>query len=187
MIPVPADFAEHANESNRQLKARYHVGDKTLAKWRKESNLPANTGRLATQAAQARWGMVKDLPPPTDFKDMAPRHTNKVLAQKYGVSENTISRWRKETGTQSSITGFRSAQLPKQFVPPIPPGEAAEAAQYLRATHRPVFHRVIEGKQYQGQYVVGRQIMSGDEIVEYARRRGFRTAAEELAAFSKYD
>ena len=52
------------------------------------------------------------------------------------------------------------AALPKQLVPSISPGLASEAAQHLRKTHRPVYHRVIEGAEFRGQYVVGTQILS---------------------------
>jgi hypothetical protein len=186
--PVPADFAEHSSESNRELRARYGVSDKTLAKWRKVTNLPADSGRSASSAARARWGQAKKMPPPNDFADVARRHVNRVLAERYGVSENTISRWRKETGTTSSIKGFVTAPLIKQGVPGIPAGTASEACQYLRPNHRPVYHRVIEGKQYEGQYVVGQNVFSEDELIDYARSKGFKTGAESLRdVFAKYD
>jgi hypothetical protein len=111
---------------------------------------------------------------PPDFADHAPVKTNRQLAEKYGVGEKTITRWRKETGCTASIRPFASAALPKQHVPSISPGLASEAAQYLRKTHRPVYHRVIEGKEFRGQYVVGTQILSEDEVVAMAEDKGFR-------------
>ena len=184
---VPADFAEHSHLSNRELRNHYGVGDKVLARWRKETGLAADAGRNASSAARARWQTAKNAPPPDDFKDFASRHVNRELCERYGVSEHTISRWRKETGTSSSITGFRTAPLPKQAVPSIPAGEAAEACQFLRPSHRPVYHRKIEGAKYEGQYVVGSNVFTEEELIKYARSKGFRTAAEELAAFDKYD
>ena len=111
---------------------------------------------------------------PTDFTDHAPIKTNRQLAEKYGVGEKTITRWRKETGCTASIRPFATAALPKQHVPAISPGLASEAAQYLRKTHRPVYHRIIEGKEFKGQYVVGTQVMNEDEIVELAEQKGFQ-------------
>ena len=114
------------------------------------------------------------LPCPRDFADHAPAKTNRALAEKYGVGEKTITRWRKETGCTATIRPFASAALPKQHVPAIPPGAASEAAQFLRKTHRPVYHRLIEGKEYRGQYVVGTQLLSEQEVVDLAEEKGFR-------------
>jgi hypothetical protein len=58
-------------------------------------------------------------------------------------------------------------------VPAISPGLASEAAQYLRKTHRPVYHRVIEGKEHRGQYVVGNLVLSESEVLELAAEKGF--------------
>ena len=110
---------------------------------------------------------------PSDFTDHAPVKTNRQLAEKYGVGEKTITRWRKETGCTASIRPFASAALPKQHVPSISPGLASEAAQFLRKTHRPVYHRIIEGKEFRGQYVVGTQILTEDEVIALAEEKGF--------------
>ena len=111
---------------------------------------------------------------PSDFADHAQVKTNRQLAEKFGVGEKTITRWRKETGCTASIRPFASAALPKQLVPAISPGLASEAAQYLRKTHRPVYHRIIEGREFRGQYVVGTQVMNEDEIVALAEGKGFQ-------------
>ena len=111
---------------------------------------------------------------PTDFTDHAPVKTNRQLAEKFGVGEKTITRWRKETGCTASIRPFASAALPKQLVPAISPGVASEAAQYLRKTHRPVYHRIIEGKEFRGQYVVGTQVLNEEQIVALAEDKGFQ-------------
>ena len=111
---------------------------------------------------------------PPDFADHAPVKTNRQLAEKYGVGEKTITRWRKETGCTASIRPFATAALPKQHVPSISPGLASEAAQFLRKTHRPVYHRVIEGPEFKGQYVVGTQVLSDQEVVALAEDKGFR-------------
>jgi hypothetical protein len=111
---------------------------------------------------------------PPDFADHAPIKTNRQLADKYGVGEKTITRWRKETGCTASIRPFATAALPKQHVPSISPGLASEAAQYLRKTHRPVYHRIIEGKEFRGQYVVGTQMLSEQEVIALAEEKGFQ-------------
>ena len=111
---------------------------------------------------------------PPDFTDHAPIKTNRQLAEKYGVGEKTITRWRQETGCTASIRPFATAALPKQHVPSISPGLASEAAQFLRKTHRPVYHRIIEGKEFRGQYVVGTQVLSENELVALAEDKGFR-------------
>ena len=64
--------------------------------------------------------------------------------------------------------------MPKQLVPSISPGLASEAAQYLRKTHRPVYHRIIEGKEFRGQYVVGIQVLSEAEVIALAEAKGFQ-------------
>jgi hypothetical protein len=110
---------------------------------------------------------------PTDFTDHAPIKTNRQLAEKYGVGEKTITRWRKETGCTAAIRPFATAALPKQLVPSISPGQASEAAQFLRKTHRPVYHRIIEGKEYRGQYVVGTQVLNEAEVIALAEDKGF--------------
>ena len=111
---------------------------------------------------------------PPDFADHASAKTNRQLADKYGVGEKTITRWRKETGCTATIRPFASAALPKQHVPSISPGLASEAAQFLRKTHRPVYHRIIEGKEFRGQYVVGTQLLSENEVVSLAEEKGFQ-------------
>ena len=115
------------------------------------------------------------LPAPPDFADHAPLKTNRQLADKYGVGEKTITRWRKETGCTASIRPFATAALPKQHVPALSPGVASEAAQFLRKTHRPVYHRIIEGKEFRGQYVVGTQVLNEQELISLAEEKGFES------------
>ncbi len=110
---------------------------------------------------------------PSDFTDHAPIKTNRQLAEKYGVGEKTVTRWRKETGCTAAIRPFASAALPKQLVPAISPGLASEAAQHLRKTHRPVYHRIIEGREFRGQYVVGTQVLNEAEVIALAEAKGF--------------
>ena len=112
--------------------------------------------------------------PPADFADHARRQTNRELAQRYGVGEKIVTRWRKETGFPAAARPAAGSHLPKPYVPSVSPGLAAEAAQHMRKTHRPVYHRVIEGREFRGQYVVGTQVLSEQELVTFALERGFR-------------
>jgi hypothetical protein len=113
-------------------------------------------------------------PCPPDFRDHAPSKTNRQLAEKYGVGDRIIARWRKETGCISPVQSFVKAALPKQHVPSVSPGIASAAAQHLRTTYRPVYNRIIEGKEFKGQYVVGNLILSEAEVIALAEEKGFR-------------
>lgn len=88
------------------------------------------------------------------------------------MGEKTITRWRKETGCTAAIRRFASSSLPKPQVPSITSGPVSEAAQFLRKTFRPVYNRAIEGKEFRGQYVVGTQVLSEDEVVALAEEKG---------------
>lgn len=111
---------------------------------------------------------------PQDFADHASAKTNRQLAEKYGVGEKTVTRWRKESGCTATLRPFATAALPKQHVPSISPGLASEAAQFLRKTHRPVYHRIIEGREFRGQYVVGIQVMDEAGVIALAQEKGFQ-------------
>lgn len=58
-------------------------------------------------------------------------------------------------------------------VPSVSAGLVSEAAQHLRRTHRPVYHRIIEGQQFRGQYVVGTQVLNAQELIALAEEKGF--------------
>ena len=104
---------------------------------------------------------------PADFADHARTKTNRQLADKYEVGEKTVKRRRKETGCTAAIKPFSSA-LPKPQVPAVSSGAVNDAAQFLRKTYRPVYHRLIEGKEFRGQYVVGTQILDEAQVVALA-------------------
>jgi hypothetical protein len=123
---------------------------------------------------------MRPLPCPPDFADHARGKTNPQLAAKYGVGEKTVTRWRRETGCTATIKPFASAALPKQHVPSISPGVASAAAQHLRKTHRPVYHRIIDGKEYRGQYVVGTLVLTESELITLATEKGFAPYSERF-------
>ena len=111
---------------------------------------------------------------PTDFAEHARSKTNRQLAEKYGVGEKTVTRWRKETGCTAAVRPFVGATLPKPQVPTVSSGAVSEAAQFLRKTYRPVYHRLIEGREFRGQYVVGTQILDEAQVVALADEKGLR-------------
>ena len=121
---------------------------------------------------------------PTDFADYARTKTNRQLAEKYGVGEKTVTRWRKETGCTAAIRPFASAALPKPQVPTISAGAVGEAAQFLRKTYRPVYHRAIEGKEFRGQYVVGTHVLSEEEVVALAEEKGLHAYNQQFLMVS---
>ena len=111
---------------------------------------------------------------PADFSVQARIKTNRQLAEGYGVGEKTITRWRKETGSTAANRPFVGSALPKPQVPTVTSGAVSEAAQFLRKTYRPVYHRLIEGKEFKGQYVVGTQVLTEDQLVALADEKGLR-------------
>ncbi|HEY7811539.1 MAG TPA: hypothetical protein VIA98_14320 [Allosphingosinicella sp.] len=111
---------------------------------------------------------------PADFSVQARIKTNRQLADGYGVGEKTITRWRKETGCTAANRPFVGSALPKPQVPTVTSGAVSEAAQFLRKTYRPVYHRLIEGKEFKGQYVVGTQVLTEDQVVALAEEKGLR-------------
>ncbi|HEX8643192.1 MAG TPA: hypothetical protein VF702_04680 [Allosphingosinicella sp.] len=113
-------------------------------------------------------------PCPADFAEQTKHMTNRQLAEKYGVGEKVVTRWRKEAGCTAAVRPFAVAALPTPHIPSISAGRASEAAQHLRKTHRPVYHRLIEGSEFRGQYVVGTQILSEQELLALALEKGFR-------------
>jgi hypothetical protein len=122
--------------------------------------------------------MLRTCPP--DFADHARTKTNRQLAEKYGVGEKVVTRWRKESGCSAAIRPFVSAALPTPQVPGISPGAVSTAAQFLRKTYRPVYHRAIESPEFRGQYVVGTQVLSEDELVRLAEEKGLRAYNREF-------
>jgi hypothetical protein len=65
-------------------------------------------------------------------------------------------------------------------VPSISSGLAGAAAQHLRKTHRPVYHRIVDGKEYRGQYVVGALVLTEAELIALATEKGFAPYSERF-------
>ena len=160
MLPVPDDFEQNARKSNADLKRHYGVGDKTLAKWRKAIGVVVKKVEGPT-------------PPPADFRDTALGKTNEWLAEHYAVGKRTITRWRVEAGappTARANWGQRSHNFNNQF---SVRSTADMACRFLQKTYRPVYNRKVEDKKLDGQWVVGRQKMTQQEMIDFAIEKGF--------------
>lgn len=165
-LPVPDDFKENARLSNAELKSRYGVGDKTLAKWRKKLGIVV---KPASNAGPA--------PAPSDFRDTALGKGNEWLMDHYGVGKNTITRWRQEAGAPPTARvnwGQRTHNLPRFQAR----STADLACSFLQKRFRPVYDRKVEDKKLAGRWVVGRQEMSRDEMIEFAIEKGFEIDPE---------
>jgi hypothetical protein len=69
---------------------------------------------------------------------------------------------------------WEARNLTRPRAPMRPPGVVSEAMLFLQADHKPVYHRVVHGKEFEGQYVLGDRLVSEDDLVSYALQRGFR-------------
>lgn len=88
-IPVPDDFAERAKEMNVvMLKRHYNVVSYTVYRWIKETGVQPVKGRI--NAAAVRRPDI-----PEDFATMIRTKTRGELAEMYGRTPETISRWAK--------------------------------------------------------------------------------------------
>ncbi len=86
--PMPHDFVFVARGRNQHwLMAHYKTTGRTVARWRKESGVPA-----------PRSGQP-GMPIPDDFAQRSVTMSRAMLAEHYGVCRDTIHRWKHATGT----------------------------------------------------------------------------------------
>lgn len=150
----PESFSKDALRPNKELQKKYNVGEKTLARWRKEI------------------GVNRMQEAPSDFKERALGKTNEWLCDYYHVGGTIIARWRKETGAAPTAPmGWRRGVSAHQTT--ISRSKEDEAVRFLQKIYRPVYNRRIENRMLDGQYVVGRKIMSAEDMVKLAEERGF--------------
>jgi transposase len=102
---MPADFAEIAHLSNRDLMARFGVSESSLTTWRRR------VGKGKTHGGRP------PRPVPDDFREVAPGKSSRSLAAHYGIAAVVISRWRDECGIppferQKMGATFRKRNLP---------------------------------------------------------------------------
>jgi hypothetical protein len=169
---IPEDFAQYAPiESDNQLANRYGLSRKVVQRMRKNAGLVIKPKR-------------ESLPPPEDFVQSARTSTTTELAKKYGMGETTILRWARLTGVRpQTARGRLGGNVPynRTITVSAAPGVAPAAARFLRERgYRPVYSRVIEHKSLANEYVVGRQKMTAEEMVELAAEKGFDRSAMYL-------
>ncbi len=101
-VPLPEDWAQYAPIlGNAELMARYGCGSDLIARWRRDSGIPAKQGGT----------MIAVMPAPDDFRLIAPTKTVNALTSHYHRSRETIQRWLRETGVQPMAVGAsRSAR-----------------------------------------------------------------------------
>lgn len=163
---VPDDFKDNAAEMTiTQLMEHYGRSRRSIERF---FNITGTEKKSAIA------------PPPSDFVKYARTETNSQLAFRYCVGDKVVRRWRKETGVNRSMVGvssegraIRVAALPKRKIPEIGLGQAAQCAQFLRRRFSPVYHRIILGKQHEGTYTVGRDIMTTEKMISLAVEKGY--------------
>jgi hypothetical protein len=171
--PMPDDFKEHGHRPNAELKMLYGVGDKVLARWRKVVGIQVGTGGPRSRTSAGNNKELKAVP--SNFRSLASQHSTEELVNIFGVCHRVIKRWRDEVGIQAARTQARfSGGHPRPHTPAIGNTAADSAAQFLRPYYRPVYHRVIEGKEHAGTYRVGTNVMTAAELVELAERKGYK-------------
>lgn len=165
-IDRPAEFTpEVAIQPVLQLTARFGVHKGIIARWRKEVGM-TYPGR--------------NLPCPEDFFSLATKHRNEWLQAHYKVGSKTILRWRREAGAHSPAAPQGTVHkigVKSSFTAMGDQSFAGQAANFLRKYYRPVYNRSVEAKELAGTYVVGRNIMTADEMIELAIQKGYEIAA----------
>lgn len=190
--PMPADFsAVAAGRSIRQLMGHYDSSARVISRWLGEAGI-----KLDTVRCDAR-------PVPDDFASLALTMTRNKLRVHYGCHRKTVARWLAITGLEpvpvgrkrdkekrpakarpapcrrhTAPTRQRSYAGPKSaFTMTLPRDSSIEgqAADHLRRTG-PVYRCTASGRANQAgefwRYGVGMP-MTGDEMIERAKRRGF--------------
>jgi hypothetical protein len=167
--PPPEGFAKVGHMSLLTLAKQYGVSDHTVRRWRKEAGIVA--------AAPVRLPKTEI---PADWYEWAPRCTNSELSLRYGIAENTIKRMIARTNIKRLKKVFSSG--PKQALPvQLDPSVAGQAQRHLQKWMRVV--RASTLKKGEKGWVVGREHMSEMEMLDFAKRKGWRQDAwKDLAA-----
>src|ERR1043165_4887870 len=93
---LPDDWSKYAPIlGNAQLMEHYHCGSDLIARWRRESGIPAKQGGT----------MIAVMPAPRDFAQIAPTKTVHGLMNHYGRARETIQRWLREEGVTARAVG----------------------------------------------------------------------------------
>ncbi|KQM37963.1 transcriptional regulator [Sphingomonas sp. Leaf10] len=118
-------------------------------------------------------------PAPDWFRREASTMTRAEACQRAGVSQSTIDRWMREAGVRCNV--LRGFSYRRQNAVPVRMADmslAGRAADFLRP--RWPNHRCDEDGQqnFNGRYWrFGTAILTADEVIERAKRRGFDSDA----------
>ena len=168
--PMPEDFPSRAHERNAVLMEAYGCSDTLIARWRRQCGVACGTRKPA-----------RDLP--HGFADVARRLTVKELMQRYGAGKGLITRWRKRVGGAAAprppAPRFQVAALPV-----LPPASrdmsiGGRAADHLRSPRGGgwVVYRCRETGEADrngDHFLVGTRVMTEDDMLQMAERKGFR-------------
>lgn len=169
MRAPPADLAECCKTMNQtQLIEHFHCHPRTMRTWLDE------TGLSPLKAP-------KQYPVPDDFRETASRLDGPALQRLYNVGRGTITKWRKETGVLppgyvKGVNGhFRTPRLGTYVMRDATLYE--RAANFLRPQYVPVCRVEYTSRANlfpKNWYVVGKRgVMSPDDMLNFARSRGF--------------
>jgi hypothetical protein len=168
---APADFAEHAHETNIELARRYRAGASVLKRWRSELGVVVRDPH-----AQA--------PIPDGFGLVAPTMTRSQLSNHYQRSDPVIRRWLSECGARArkaapesqarSIPTIGGRKHGKIDRPHLNTTRAGQAADFLRQ-FGPVIRCNAAGQYHQhgDHWRRGSTILCADEVIARAQRLGF--------------
>jgi hypothetical protein len=180
--PMPADFAAVApTKTFLQLRLHYRAGAGVISRWLSEAGVECLRVRPS-------WELV---PPPADFAEIAPTMTRSELTRHYDASQRAVRRWLKTTGIEpakrsSAVTGYRKAPVAQKrnwirrdlviSQNHVTRDDSLEgrAADHLRA-FAPVYRCDERGRFAGGgpSWRYGSVVITGEELVERAIRRGF--------------
>lgn len=179
--PCPADFAEHAHETNHELMARYQCGTKVLVRWR------AETGIIVRNPSEPT-------PMPDGFALVAQSMTMRELRERYSRSEPVVRRWcqlagvtPRRVGTKERVQLGLASRAARNFSPVNVShrdmSRAGQAADFLRR-FGPVV-RCNSGGRYDPKgdhWRRGCSILAAAEVIERAERLGFDADAWKRVA-----
>lgn len=176
--PMPADFADHARETNAELINRYRCTSRTIMRWRELVGVAPRNNDPA--------------PMPEGFAEAARRMTTAQLCDRFDRSEWCIGRWRREAGIKPlrQARTFDFTGIPGNKLSVTSHNHhrdmtrAGQAADFLRR-FAPVIRCNAEGHyDPTGRFWRrGSAVLCAGAVIARAERQGFRPDAwREIAA-----
>ena len=181
--PMPDGFAHLAKSLTvRALVLHYTASDAAVLRWLAEAGM-----ERVKPVPHNRGGK----PIPDDFTQIAPHRKNRDLMFQYSVGNETIKRWRRETGCSSPGKRDPAKAKPKPVnkpkrgyvyfggpkpapLNPVDSSLAYSAARHLMRDYKPVCRlTTIKPKGDKDLWVVGRNTLTTAELLSKAESRGF--------------